>query len=322
MHDKIDKYIQGELSDTEKASLFDKLDSDVEAKEEFTRIHNTWGISELISHEGDDSVAREGLIRLQKRIRKNPTRQIILNTLKYAAIIAIAVLSSWYLFQNYTEKSYPELYTEIEVPMGQRVHITLADSTSVWLSPHTRIKIPNNFSHESRIVELDGEGFFAVTEDKERPFIVKSKGYNIQVLGTRFNVFSYSQSPKFETSLVEGMVHVYKESNPMDSVYLSPNEKAWLMNDMLQRTVSGYQNEEFLGSGIFNFQSVPFIDILDYLALWYDVKFKVGGSVLLSTKVSGKFRQSDEVENILLALQGVFKFKFKQIDNSNFEIYN
>lgn len=322
MHDDIHKYLQGELSDTEKKDLFDKLDSDTQAKEEFTRIHNTWAISELIVREGDKELAKEGLQRFRKRNRKQPSVHIMLHLLKYAAIITVAVLSSWYLFEKSVKRELPELYTEIEVPTGQRVHITLADSTSVWLSPHTKIKVPNNFSHKNRIVELDGEGFFAVAEDKEKPFIVKSKGYNIQVLGTRFNVFSYSQSPKFETSLVEGKVHIYNEANPTDSVYLMPNEKAWLMNDLLARTVSEYQNEYYLGSGIFNFQSIPFIDILDYLSLWYDVKFKIGGSVLLSTKISGKFRQSDEVENILLALQGVFKFKFKEIENSTFEIYN
>ncbi|MDL2255625.1 FecR family protein [Parabacteroides sp. OttesenSCG-928-K15] len=321
MFDQFHKYIQGELSDREKDLLFQALDKDEAARKEFTQLHNTWGYATFLSQPDDEQTAARGREHLQKRLRKKTKQPVFLQLFKYAAILCITFASAWYLFDKQAETASKELYTLIQVPMGQRVHLTFSDSSSVWLSPKSQIKIPNEFSRKDRVVELDGEGFFTVAKDNKRPFIVKSKGYNIQVLGTRFNVFAYNQSPKFETCLIDGKVHIYNEENPSDSLYLLPNEKASLVDNLLSRSVSDYQNEEFLATGIYNFQSVPFIDILDYLSLWYDVRFRISGSVLLSTRITGKFRQSDEVENILTALQNIFQFEFKNIEDNLYEIY-
>ncbi len=81
-----------------------------------------------------------------------------------------------------------------------------------------------------------------------------------------------------------------------------------------------YDNEEFLKHGIYNFQATPFIDILEYLALWYDVQFDIKGAVVLTMKVNAKFRLNDDIESILTALQNVFKFNFKRIDDHKIEI--
>lgn len=62
------------------------------------------------------------------------------------------------------------------------------------------------------MVELNGEGYFEVTKNAKKPFIVKTQLFNIQVLGTRFNVFAYAgKESKFETCLVEGRVLVYNK---------------------------------------------------------------------------------------------------------------
>ena len=69
---------------------------------------------------------------------------------------------------------------------------------------------------------LDG-GYFEVTKNAKKPFIVKTQLFNIQVLGTRFNVFAYAgKESKFETCLVEGRVLVYNKNNKNEKVYLNP----------------------------------------------------------------------------------------------------
>lgn len=78
------------------------------------------------------------------------------------------------------------------------------------------------------------------------------------------------------------------------------------------KSSSDFDNRDYLKSGIYNFKSKPFVEILDCLSLWYNVKFKVTGTVTLTRKISGKFRQSEEVEKILSALQGVYHFEFKK----------
>lgn len=200
--------------------------------------------------------------------------------------------------------------------------MTLPDGTSVWLSPQSKIKIPNEFNRKNRMVELNGEGYFEVTKNAKKPFIVKTQLFNIQVLGTRFNVFAYAgKESKFETCLVEGRVLVYNKNNKNEKVYLNPHEKVSLVNNRMVVSTSNFDNEEYLKSGIFSFRSKPFGEILSYLTLWYNVQFNFTGDVKLDERISGKIRQSEDVDNILIALQGVYHFKFKKTDDEHYEIY-
>lgn len=321
MNNKLDRYFSGDMPATEKAELFLFLETDPEAKKEFVRTKNALAISELTDRKEDEEKTLKGIREFDKRLGKRTVRQFRINLLKYAAITLVLIISSWFASQKYNQYQQKDLYTEINVPKGQRVNMTLADGTSVWLSPRSRIKIPNEFRGNDRTVELDGEGYFSVTKDPKRPFIVKTQQFNVEVLGTEFNVFSYTELPRFETSLVEGSVLVYNRNNKNENIRLKPNEKVSVINDIMVKSSSDFDNRDYLKSGIYNFKSKPFVEILDCLSLWYNVKFKVTGTVALTRKISGKFRQSEEVEKILSALQGVYHFEFKKITDDEFEIY-
>lgn len=320
MEEKWNKYFQEELTGPEKQELFTWLDADLEAKKGFLQLHNIWGMSTLISQKQDTRTAQEGQERFFGQIKKKNRRQYFLSTCRYAAVICLVFAGSWMLATHYSRNNTPITYTEIEVPTGQRLCITLGDGSSVWLSPRSKLKYPNDFYNDKRIVELDGEGYFTVAQDKKRPFIVKSKGYNIEVLGTKFNLFSYSGNPRYETHLVEGKVQVYKENDHDKVIFLSPNEKLSLVKNKLIKSVSPFDNGEFIANGIYNFQTAPFGDILEYLSLWYDVRFDVKHPDLSITTVSAKFRLNDDIENILIALQNTFRFQFKRLEDNVIEI--
>jgi ferric-dicitrate binding protein FerR (iron transport regulator) len=313
------KYFQGELTDSQKQVLFSQLEADKELKQDFSGLNNVWGLFQLLTQKQDLQIAKEGKERLSGAMNRKNTRSVLFQIFGYAAIVCITFMVSWYLVTNHFGEN-EIVYTEIHVPSGQRLYITLADGSSVWLSPQSKIKLPNEFKRGNRIIELDGEGFFTVVKDEKKPFIVKSKGYNIEVLGTKFNLFSYSKNPKYEVHLIEGKIQAYSDLSKEDAVILSPAEKVSLQNGKLVKSMSYFDNEEFLTNGIYNFQATPFVEILEYLALWYDVRFEIKGSVMLTTKVNAKFRLNDDIESILTALQNVFKFNFKCLDDNNIEI--
>ena len=321
MNEQLDKYFLGELSDTEKKELLNRLESNPEDKAEFIRIQNTITISRLGEQDGDSKWASRKKEELETRINRKQIRKLYINLAKYAAVAAILLVNIWLLTDKFIPQEKPPLYTKIEVPKGQRIYMTLQDGTEAWLSPRSVIRIPNEFSYKERSVELDGEGFFSVTKDAKRPFIVKTRNYNIKVLGTRFNVFAYSQSDRFETNLVEGSVQVTNNNKPQENIILEPDEMVSLSNGKLLKSNVLFNNEEYLESGIFYFSNKKFSEILDYLTLWYNVKFDIKSSARINQYVSGKFRQSDDIERILKALQGVHLFRYKIIDNEEIEIY-
>lgn len=322
MEEKWNQYFQDELKVSEKSELFKQLDADESAMQDFVRLNNAWGIFELLLHEDDSRMAQEGKKRLFERMRKNKIRRYLIHLARYAAVICVVAMVTRYLAAT-SGSGEPEIvYTELHVPSGQRLHITLADGSSVWLSPQTRMRLPSDFSKDNREIEIDGEGFFTIAKDEKRPFIVSSKGYNVEVSGTKFNLFSYTENPKFEVRLLEGKVHVYADTDKANPILLAPHEKVSLVNDVLVKSAFNYTNEAFLASGIYDFQSTPFSDILDYLSLWYEVRFEIKEPALLATKVTAKFRLNDDIERILTALQNAFRFNFKIVDERTIEIYS
>lgn len=321
MDQSLDKYFLGELSDTEKKELFDRIEANPEAKAEFIRMQNTITISQLGEQKGDNEWASRKMKELETRINRKYTRTFYRNVVKYAAVIALLLVNVWLLTDKLIPDEKVPLYTKIEVPKGQRIYITLQDGTQAWLSPRSVIKIPNEFSKEERSVELDGEGFFSVTKDAQRPFIVKTNHYDVTVLGTRFNVFAYSENGRFETNLVEGRVQVTNNKTPKESIIMEPGEMVSLLDGKLMKSMASFDNEEYLKSGIFYFSNKRFSEILDYLTLWYNVKFELKESAQIDQYVSGKFRQSDDVERVLKALQGVHDFKYKLVNDTVIEIF-
>lgn len=321
MREELDNYFLGELSDKEKKELFDKIESDESLKSEFVRMQHTITHTKMCPQKGDSGFAARMINDLERTIRRKQIRHIFLHTVKYAAAIALVVVGGWLYYNKEVVPERELSYMTVKVPKGQRVNMTLVDGTDVWLSPLSVLRISNGFNLEDRLVELDGEGYFIVKKDEAKPFIVRTNKHDVRVLGTRFNVFAYAASSWFETDLLDGRVEVYSINKPENAVVLNPGEKIAFENNGFVRSVSQFNNEEFLKNGVFSFNNKPFGKILEYLTLWYDIEFDIKDTVKKDLLVSGKFRQSDEVINILKALQGVYTFRYNVIDEQNIEVY-
>ena len=117
----------------------------------------------------------------------------------------------------------------LTVPRGESFEVVLCDGTEVWLSLASNFVYPTAFIGDERIVTLEGEAYFKVAKDPERPFIVKTKTVQTRVLGTEFNIRSYTPEDTHE-KLINGKVEV---SNTKGGSYtrLYPGEDAHLQSD-------------------------------------------------------------------------------------------
>lgn len=320
MKEQLDKYFAGTLTDTEKLNLFREMDHDAVLKDDMADMQNLMALSGLMDKEDDHRLAAEKMKELERMANKRKVLRVARWVMKYAAV-AVLLFCTWFLSEKYTLEKHQDEAIWIEAPQGQRVYLTLADGTEAWLSSRTKMKVPNQFNNKERVVELDGEGFFAVKKDAKRPFIVKTKQYNVQVLGTQFNVFAYSGSRDFETDLLEGSVYVYHKDDTQRGLYLKPDEKVYLKDGKLLKSMSNFKQSKYLKNGVFTFEDKPFGELLTRLELWYDVKFTVAKPAIRDYVFSGKFRQSDEIQSILQAIQEVGKFNFRIITENEIEIY-
>lgn len=107
-----------------------------------------------------------------------------------------------------------------------RSQILLPDGSRVWLNAGSKLDYPEHFAaHQSREVTLEGEAFFVIKPDAERPFRVHTRSFHIRVLGTSFNVRAYPLEDSAVTSLVQGAVEVVLNDASKQVVALKPNEK-------------------------------------------------------------------------------------------------
>lgn len=312
-------YFSGAMTEGEKEDLFRRMESDAAMKDEFAALQNAMALSGLMEKEGDGQLAAARLKQLKRKALRRRNLRISWRVMKYAAVVFL-LLGTWFLSQKHTLDAYRDEYTWVEAPKGQRVHLTLPDGTAVWLNPCTRLKVPNIFDGKQRVVELEGEGFFKVKKNPDAPFTVRTSKYNVRVLGTEFNVFAYPGSDAFETELVKGSVYVYDKANKQ-GMYLQPDEKVFAADGHLRKVASNYKQHLLQREGIFTFGDRPFGELLKRLELWYDVRFTVKRPEILREIYSGKFRQSDDIGNILQAIKDVGKFDFRMVSEKEIEIF-
>jgi ferric-dicitrate binding protein FerR (iron transport regulator) len=119
---------------------------------------------------------------------------------------------------------------EVHVPYGATQKLIMPDGTKVMLNAGSTLIYPETFSKETREVSLNGEGFFEVTHNAKKPFLVHTNKLTVKVLGTVFNIKAYNNDRNTETTLLKGKVQVELENNPEKNIVLLPNEKLLVAN--------------------------------------------------------------------------------------------
>lgn len=163
-------------------------------------------------------------------------------------------------------------YNTISTPRGGVYQVYLPDGTRVWLNAASSIKFPTSFAHlKQRKVELIGEAYFEVAKNKKLPFIVSTDRQQIQVLGTHFNINSYSEEEELKTTLLEGSVKVFA-GNVM---LLKPGEQANVSRKGSGNVkVSTANLAEVMAwkNGFFHFEKDNLHAVMRQLSRWYDVE--------------------------------------------------
>lgn len=299
----LNRYIAGDATPIEKEEVARWLDADKKNMKEFLAQRKLYDIS--IWQQESALIAKD-----KKSMSKKhwTLRTIAIELSKIAAIFIIAFTVTYAFLMDRNSSEAASMQT-IFVPPGQRAELTLTDGTKVWLNAKTTFTFPNKFMAGSREVKLDGEGYFDVTKDTEKPFIVKTEQYNIKVLGTEFNVTAYSGSSIFETSLLKGSVQV--SSPKADNIInLEPNTRTYQENGTLKKGIIEHSTYFLWKEGLICFYDEPVDKMIEKLQLYYDVKIIVQNKELLKNRYSGKFRTKDGVEHVLKVLQLNNKFTY------------
>ncbi|WP_313184423.1 FecR family protein [Sphingobacterium siyangense] len=207
---------------------------------------------------------------------------------------------------------------ELATPLGGIYQITLPDGTKVWLNARSSLKYPMSFAKNERRVSLEGEAFFEVTKDSARPFKVLSKGQEIEVLGTAFNVNAYPDNTAIKTTLVNGKVKLSNDKRYSEAIYLLPGQQSTNTNNG-KIQLANVDTAPFTAwkEGLFYFDETPLSDALQQIGRWYNVEVKYKGEVP-QTHFYGRIKRSKPLRDVLDVLEeGGLRFELSKSDEKN-----
>ena len=171
---------------------------------------NIWSdLQTMETDEENKKIYREEARLLYQQLQQRPKRNYLRPLLKYAAIFICVIISGWGIYNYYNSYNLDNItYTTENVKKGEHKKITLPDGTVVILNAATKIKYPNLFAEDTRLVEIDGEAFFEVTPDENKEFIVRTSTADVKVLGTSFNIKAYNEDENLVLTVKTGKVQV------------------------------------------------------------------------------------------------------------------
>lgn len=199
-------------------------------------------------------------------------------------------------------------YNALTTPRGGQYRLVLDDGTKVWVNASSSIRYPISFAGEKRTVELTGEAYFEVAEDKEHPFVVIVNGTRVEVLGTHFNVMGYPDEERTSTTLLEGSVKVVHGKQEQ---LLLPGQQA-IIGKRIQLLEVDPKKAIAWKEGRFNFAGEQIETIMRKISRWYNIEVVYEGNVT-KEELIGTVPRSENLREVLntLALTGLVHFKIE-----------
>ncbi|MDW8850817.1 FecR family protein [Flavobacterium sp. MMLR14_040] len=206
------------------------------------------------------------------------------------------------------------VYNTLKIPYGKKFEVQLSDGTIVHLNSGTSLRYPVQFiKNKSRQVFLTGEAYFEVAKDKAHPFTVNTQEVDVEVLGTKFNVNSYTEDTSTDIVLVEGKVSLYKGKKTNENqVYLTPGLKGTNVKGQLAITKAEVNTDYYTAwvKGSLVFKNESFASIIKKLERHYNVTFINKNKVLGKEIFNARF-DNEPIEVVLKYFSDSYAIDYK-----------
>lgn len=311
------RYLNSEINHDERKELLNWINQSDQNKSEFIALKDIWDSSNKIS---DCSEEQLSLFYKTEYQKSRKSKIVVMRRLIAIAAVLVVALITTILVPQIKHKSIDGLQV-FTVPMGSRSKVILVDGTEVNLNSGSELSCSNSFSSRNRSVTLTGEAFFKVKADSEHPFIVKTKNYDIKVVGTQFNVCTYSEDIISTATLAEGKIElIINDSNRV--IEVKPGEKFSFDNNSQKYSLADADVEQEIAwkNGEFIFKTIKFPDLTKRLERWYDVKLTCSAKQLASYSYSGRFKNQETIWQVLDALKLTSPIDYKIKSFREFEI--
>lgn len=310
----IQRYISGRCSQEGRQKVERWMQEDPEHRRLVKELEQIWELSpeedfevnvqeawEKFRHREIDSKKREDYISTRKKPRK-----LVSYLYRAAAVILIAALSGYLVWQykesstrqNATQQGDFYVMQDLVTKQSEKARVKFSDGTSVILNAASSLRFPKKFNGPRREVYLDGEAYFEVAHNPERPFIVHTHGAEVEVLGTKFNVRAWDEDADMGVTVRQGKVSVAAKS-----METGKYEKTILTRGQYSRIEKGKGpsparnvdiNKYLLWlNGGMHFENAPFSQVVSQLERRFKVRVIVLDKQLLEVPFTGTLKDAD-----------------------------
>lgn len=187
----------------------------------------------------------------------------------------------------------------LKTPKSGQYSIQLSDGTIVWMNAGSTLTYPRIFDNNKREVTLEGEAFFEVSRDPEKPFIIKTDKQSIKVLGTSFNVDNYKNRSQVRTTILSGEVKIstdYGYEILHSGQQITVSSKGNIVKKVYPQDAIAWKEGRFL------FDNERLEDVMDKIGVWYDIHIEFSHSELKEERI---FATGNRQENLSMVLDKI-----------------
>lgn len=263
-----------------------------------------------------------------------------------AMLVIVAGLYFLFIQKNNTGTVSPQAISSVVTKNGNRTKVVLPDGSQVWLNAGSNLEYNNLvFNEKLREVSLNGEAYFDVVKNTDKPFIIHTRKMDIKVLGTAFNVRSYNNEKTAEASLIRGLIEVTLKDRKDQKIILKPNEKISIsteekatvpdkspvikhktspapqivIKELQPNPLNNIIGEIAWTQNKLYFDAESLEEISLMLERWFGKKVVIQNEVLKTVRYTGNF-ESESLEEVLAYLKLSKPFNFR-IENDTVFIY-
>ncbi|MEM1136852.1 MAG: FecR domain-containing protein, partial [Bacteroidota bacterium] len=263
-------------------------------------------------------VAAKAIVNSQTQKKRN-NRKInfwsytsgIAASLTFISCVLIAVW--WFSMEIPDEKELSAIsFEEKYIPSGKKGSLTLSDGSFIHLNSASKLSFPSRFSTRNRVVKMEGEAFFSIKRDEQRPFIIETSHTKIKVLGTSFNVKAYPEESEIAVTVKSGKVLVSNLRESTKIHELTKNQKLVFNTETSTFRKTDIEAETDLNwrKGILKFNQTPFAEIEKTLERWYGIEILVEDSSIYDKRITG-IHKNENLRAVLESLEFAFGIKYK-----------
>lgn len=237
---------------------------------------------------------------------------------RIAAMLVLPLLTAlgMYVYMSRYDSGAPVM---VAVERGQKATVTLPDGSKVWLNSLSELRYTPGFTSRKRELQLEGEAYFEVAPDPDRPFVVTGTDLKVEALGTSFGMKTYREDRMVSSILMSGKVRV---TTPDGTRVLKPNERIQYDKTTAQSKHSQVANAtEFTGwiRNELRFENETLDEIARSIQRIYNVEIIFASENLKQLRYTGTV-QNNSLESVLNIITLTSPLSF-QIDKHTIILY-